>query len=170
MSEQDVTEESEAVEVEDAAVETESTDTEAPEAEEQGDDWRSNFDADKAADRIRKLQSEAKNLRTRAKSAEEKAASADEKDKQITSLQRELLQERVARRLGLPDELVERLRGDSEEELLADAEKLVALVAPKKAPVTKPTERLRGGGEPDAEAPELDPGKLADAAIKARGY
>ena len=122
------------------------------------EDWRSNFDADKAADRIRKLQSEAKNLRERAKAAEAKAEGVDERDKRITSLQSELLRERVGRRLNLPDELVDRLRGDSEEEILADAEKLVAIVG-RTATSTKPTERLRGGGEPDVE-PEPDLSKV----------
>lgn len=170
MSDQDATQETEATEevAEDTA---EVVETEAPEdSEETTEDWRSNFDADKASARIAKLQSEAKNLRTRAKTAEEKAASADEKDKTITSLQRELLQERVARKVGLPDELVERLRGENEEELLADAEKLIGLVSTPKATRTKPTERLRGGGDPDADIPELDPAKLADAATAARGY
>src|SRR5687767_4895379 len=143
MSDQDATQETEAAEeVAEETAEVVETETQE-ESDDTTEDWRSNFDAEKASARIAKLQSEAKNLRTRAKTAEEKAAGADEKDQTITSLQRELLQERVARRVGLPDELVERLRGDNEEELLADAEKLIGLVSSSpKATRTKPTEKL----------------------------
>lgn len=124
------------------------------------EDWRKDFDADKAADRIRKYQSENKNLRERAKAAEAKAAGVDEKDQRITSLESELLRERVGRRLNLPDELVDRLRGNTEEDILADAEKLVAIVGKPAGGGTKPTERLRGGGEPDTD-PEPDLSKIA---------
>jgi signal recognition particle GTPase len=147
-----------------AEQEAEEQTTEEPQegTEDQGsEDWRSNFDADKAADRIRKLQSEAKNLRERAKAAEKKAEGVDEKDQRITSLEGELLRERVGRRLHLPDELVDRLRGSTEEEILADAEKLVAIVG-KARGGGKPTESLRGGGEPDEE-PVPDLTKVVDA-------
>jgi hypothetical protein len=140
---------------------------EGEQASDDTEDWRKDFDPDKAAERIRKLQSEAKNLRTRAKTAEEKAAGADEKDKRITSLQSELLRERVGRRLALPDELVDRLRGDTEDELLADAEKLVGLLG-KPASGRKPAEQLRGGLDPEKE-PEEDPREVARR-IRARGY
>lgn len=147
----------------DTEVEETTTEGEQESQEDTGsesEDWRSNFDADKAAERIRKLQSEAKNLRERAKTAEQKAAGADEKDQRISSLEGELLRERVGRRLNLPDELVDRLRGNSEEEVLADAEKLVSIVG--KTPGTKrPTETLRGGGDPD-EDPAPDLRKIAD--------
>lgn len=152
----------------------EETPAEATEAPQEGgddkaevEDWRKDFDPDKAADRIRKLQSEAKNLRERVKAAEPKAASADEKDKRISSLERDLLRERVGRRLSLPDELVDRLRGDTEDELLADAEKLVGLLG-KPASGRKPAENLRGGLSPEKE-PEEDPREVARR-IKARGY
>lgn len=161
------------------------TDSEAPEAEEaptepqespqEGDDetsgpedWRKDFDPDKAAERIRKLQSEAKNLRTRAKTAEEKAAGAGEKDEQIKTLTGQLLRERVGRRLGLPDELVDRLRGDDEDAVLADAEKLVGLLGKPAATTRKPAENLRGGLDPERE-PEEDPREVARR-IRARGF
>lgn len=141
---------------------TDETQTEPQEgADDSGsEDWRKDFDADKAADRIRKYQSENKNLRERAKAAEAKAAGVDEKDSTISKLQGELLRERVGRRLNLPDELVDRLRGDNEEDILADAEKLVAIVGKSSGGSTRPTERLRGGGEPDSE-PEPDLRKIA---------
>ena len=154
--------------------ETEETPATGQDAPQEGDadkaeveDWRKDFDPEKAAERIRKLQSEAKNLRERVKAAEPKAASADEKDKRITALERDLLRERVGRRLSLPDELVDRLRGDTEDELLADAEKLVGLIG-KPASGRKPAENLRGGLSPEKE-PEEDPREVARR-IKARGY
>lgn len=149
--------------VEESTETEESQETSQEGADNDAEDWRSNFDADKAADRIRKLQSEAKNLRERAKTAEAKAAGVDEKDKRISSLEGDLLRERVGRRLGLPDELVDRLRGGTEEDVLADAEKLVAIVGKSASPGsgTKPKERLRGGGEPDKE-PDPDLRKIAD--------
>lgn len=165
MSEQDSTTTEEAPE---AAEDTTTDDVSAAEQEQQDDDaqvedWRKDFDPDKAAERIRKLQSEAKNLRTRAKQAEEKAAGADEKEQRIKALEAGLLRERVGRRLNLPDVLVERLRGDTEDELLADAEQLVALVtAPKATTTRKPAEALRGGGQPDKEPEETDLRKLAE--------
>lgn len=136
------------------------TDTDAPEAEEKSEDWRENFDATKAAEKIRKLQSESKNLRTRAKQAEDKAAGVEEKDSRISTLEAELLRERVARKLSLPDELVDRLRGDDEDSMLADAEKLVELLAPRRPSSQRPVEKLRGGGDPDREPEETDLSKI----------
>jgi len=167
MSEQDTTPEPE------ANTEAEETTEEQPEQSQESQedtnssdetDWRKNFDPDKAADRIRKLQSEAKNLRERTKAAEKKAEDTDgEKDQRISTLEAELLRERVGRRLNLPDELVDRLRGDTEDDLLADAEKLVALVGPAKRPGSRrPAEQLRGGGEPEREPEETDTRKIAE--------
>lgn len=133
----------------------------APEVEEQDEpDWRKDFDADKAADRIRKLQSEAKNLRTRAKEAEEKAKGVDEKDQHIGTLEAQVLRLDVALDLGLPRQIADRLKGNTREEMLADAEELVKLLNPKTT-TRKPVEALRGGGEPDTPPEERDLDKLA---------
>ncbi len=141
---------------------------EAPEAEEQAEveddepDWRKDFDADKAAERIRKLQSEAKNLRARAKEAEEKAKGADEKDTRIAALEATNLQYEVGYDLGLPKELVSRLRGSTRDELIEDAKSLLELVkTPTTRTTRKPVEALRGGGEPEQEPDETDVRKLA---------
>ena len=145
---------------------TEPDQSDAPEADEQDDredepDWRSNFDADKAADRIRKLQSEAKNLRTRAKEAEEKAKGADEKDTRIAALEATNLQYEVGYDLGLPKELVSRLRGSTRDELIEDAKSLLELVkTPATRATRKPVEALRGGGEPEQEPEERDLDKI----------
>lgn len=63
--------------------------------------------------------------------------------------------------------VAKRLSGDSDEALQEDARELFALLAP--APATpktpaRPRERLRGGGEPEADDPDDtdDPRKLAD--------
>lgn len=157
----------ETTEAEEVSAESQDAPQEDADKSDEVDDWRKDFDPEKAAERIRKLQSEAKNLRTRAKAAEEKAAGTDEKDKRISALEKDLLRERVGRRLSLPDELVDRLRGDTEDELLADAEKLVGLLG-KPASGRKPAENLRGGLTPERE-PEEDPREVARR-IKSRGY
>ncbi len=136
---------------------------EAPEAEgdDEPEDWRSNFDPDKAGARIRKLQSEAKNLRDRAKTAEQKAASLGEKETRISELEAENLKYKVGYKIGLPAELVDRLRGKTEDDLVADAENLLKLVGgPKPAPGSKPVEALRGGGKPDTPPEERDVDKI----------
>lgn len=153
---------------EDRTEETQDAPQEGEQQSSDTEDWRKDFDPDKAAERIRKIQSENKNLRERAKTAEQKAAGVDEKDKRISSLEGELLRERVGRRLSLPDELVDRLRGNSEEEILADAEKLVGLLGKPATPGRKPAENLRGGLDPEKE-PEEDPREVARR-VRARGY
>lgn len=125
------------------------------------DDSEDDFDPGRALSKIKKLNSENRQLRQAKKDAEAKAAGADEKDTQITALKAENLRIRIGARHGLPDELIDRLKGDTEEEILADAEKLLTLVAGRKAPTPRPKEALRGGGKPDAEPEETDPRKLA---------
>lgn len=163
-----ITTESDATEAEETAQEPQDSPQEGGDNNDGPEDWRKDFDPDKAAERIRKLQSEAKNLRHRAKTAEEKAAGADEKDKRITELQSQLMRERVGRRLGLPDELVDRLRGDDEDAVLADAEKLVGLLGKPASTTRKPAEQLRGGLDPEKE-PEEDPREVARR-IRSRGF
>lgn len=99
------------------------------------------------------------------KLADEKAAS----DKVAASAQGELLRLRVAMRKGLTEVQAKRLVGDTEEELEADAEELLASFkpadsdtddGPKNKP-TRPKERLRPGAAPDEEPDETDPRKLA---------
>lgn len=119
------------------------------------------FDPARALEKIRKLNSENKNLRDAKKAAEEKAAGTDEKDTRIQALEAENLRIRIGARHGLPDELIDRLKGNTEEEILADAEKLLALVSGKQAPTQRPKEALRGGGQPGVEPEETDPRKLA---------
>lgn len=152
-------------EVTDEAIEEPTTDveeTDAPEADEdETPEWRKNFDPDKAAARITKLQSEAKNLRERAKQAEQKAKGADDKDNRISTLEAENLRLSVGYELGLPLELAARLRGATKDELVEDARALVELVGNPKAPTQrKPVEALRGGGQPEKEPEETDVRKI----------
>jgi hypothetical protein len=61
---------------------------------------------------------------------------------------------------GLTPAQAKRLVGSTKEELEADADDLLATFGGKPGGGTKPTERLRGGGEPDTE-PTPDYHKLA---------
>lgn len=128
-----------------------------------GSDWRKNFDPDKAAARIAKIQSENKNLRERAKSAEQKASETEQTVKEkVPALESEVLRLSVALDLGLPKELAERLKGSNREELLADAESLLRLVSTPRPTPRKPIEALRGGGEPEAEPADTDLRKIGE--------
>lgn len=122
----------------------------------------SEFDADKALSKIRKLNSENRNLRAREKAATEKAATAEDAQKRVTSLEAENLRLRVGAKHGLPEELIDRLQGENEEEILADAEKLLDLISPKTGPSNRPKPKLAGGAAPTVEPEELDPRKLAE--------
>jgi len=124
-----------------------------PEEQQPGDDEK--FDPDRALDKIRKLNSENKNLRDAKKAAEAKAATADEKDTRIQALEAENLRIRIGAKHGLPEELIDRLKGNTEEEILADAEKLLDLVSTRKPPPSqRPSERPRGGTDPTATGDE----------------
>lgn len=68
----------------------------------------------------------------------------------------ELLRVRVAAKKNLPSELAERLRGDTEEELEADADRLSELVKPGKPSVDTDA----GKGRASSEGPS-DPAALA---------
>ena len=120
-----------------------------------------NFDPKKVLAKIKKQNSELKNLRDRAKQAEQKVEqTSEDKDKEISNLQTQLLRERVGRKTGLPDQLVERLKGDDEESMLKDAEDLLEVFAKSRPPTAKPHEQLRGGGRPESEPVEQDVRKI----------
>jgi hypothetical protein len=154
MSDEDTTQETEAPEAEDQNP-TE-TETDAPEAEDKDEQW----DPERAKRKIAKLNSEAANLRKRLNEAP-KAEDAAAKDKRITDLETASLRYEIALDLGLPKEIAARLQGKDRDEMVADAEKLLELLAPaKRPPSNRPTERLRGGGEPDVEPDETDLKKI----------
>lgn len=117
------------------------------------DDDSDEFDAEKAREKIRKINSENRNLRKRAAEAEAKAKGADENGQKLTALEAENLRLRIAVKHGLPERLVKRLTGTTEEEILQDAEELMELIGGKKPPAQQPKEKLRSvnGQSRDAE-------------------
>jgi hypothetical protein len=119
------------------------------------------FDPDKAREKIRKINSENRNLRKRAADAEAKAQGSDEKDKKLTALEADNMRLRVAVKHGLPESLVKRLTGTTEEEILQDAEELMELFGSKKPPTQQPREKLRSPGDPSGNA-DVD----VDAVVK----
>ena len=160
MSEQDAT-------TQDAPEVTETEEQQNPSAEpeesQEDADRDDAWDPERAKRKISKVNSENKALRERATQAEKKAASVDDLTKQNGDLNADNLRLRVGYELGLPLAIAERLKGSTREEMLADAEALVELVAPTKAPATRrPTEKLRGGGEPEREPEETDTRKIAE--------
>lgn len=128
---------------------------------EQDEDEGDRFDPARALAKIKKLNSEAANLRAAKKAAEEKAAGVDQKDSRIKALEAENMRIRIGARHGLPDELIDRLKGDTEEEILADAEKLLGFVSgSKKTPPTRRPSERPGGDQPDTDSEEKDVRKL----------
>lgn len=130
----------------------------------------------KALERERKARRDAEK---RAKELEpykkrvEEAEEADKTEKQRLEEQLEQLKPtaheaaklRVALRKGLTETQAKRLVGESEEDLEADADDLLASfqTADSTEPDTsrRPQERLRSGATPDSEPEETDPRKLA---------
>lgn len=125
---------------------------------------------------ITSLRNESANYRTKFRDAEAKIAAAKtpeefetavrERDEQITTLQTQFDRERVARKFNLPDDLAERLRGATPEELEADAK---ALQKYADTGSSTPPEDLKGGLTPDDDNQDaFDPKAAAKAALKRR--
>lgn len=133
---------------------------EQEDGDESQEDESSPFDSDRAMRKIQKLNSEARNLRERAQEAEKKAENADELTKTNESQASEILRLRVALKHGLPEALVGRLNGSSEEELLADAEELMGLFVAKEPPSRAP-KRKAAQRTPDSAEDGVDIDKLA---------
>lgn len=164
MSEQ-VNENPEATEVEDPQVEApEAEAEEETETEEDG-----GFDSQRALAKIAKVNSENKNLRAAKKAAEAKSAELGDKAQRAEALEAENLRLRVAVKHGLPESLLKRLSGSTEEEMLQDAEELMKMFGSKAPPSNQPKPRLRGGGDPTVEPDGLDdPDKFAEKMFKQR--
>lgn len=164
MSEQ-VNENPEATEVEDPQVEAPEAETEEEtETEEDG-----GFDSQRALAKIAKVNSENKNLRAAKKAAEAKNVELGDKAQRAEALEAENLRLRVAVKHGLPESLVKRLSGSTEEEMLQDAEELMKLFGSKAPPSNQPKPRLRGGGDPTVEPDGLDDtDKFAEQMFKQR--
>jgi hypothetical protein len=124
------------------------------------------FDPEKAREKIRKINSENRTLRERAKKAETKAQEAEGKGEQLTKLEAENMRLRIAVKHGLPESLVKRLSGTTEEEILQDAEELMELVGGRKPPTQQSKEKLRTPGSQTSSAGEIDYDKLAERALR----
>lgn len=136
------------------AEDKENKDGKSPDSAEKGDD----FDRERALETIRKLREIEKQHKQdkreldRLKEAEAKRNEAEmteleKAQKRSAELEAELQRERgektrlkVAAKHQLPDALAARLRGDTEEELDADAQELAKLLPKKKDPVLSPND------------------------------
>lgn len=149
--------------------------------------WDGDFDPDRAAKLVANLRSDLEAAKTELKTAKESLGEKEEAEK--TEFQRiqeraeaaekaaaesrmELLRLRVAKEHNLPDDLMEFLTGDSEEDLAAKAERLAEYAAGPAADVSgRPKPKLRPGTgveDPVAEAKaDFDPLAVAN---KARAY
>lgn len=117
--------------------------------------------------RLQEANDELKRQLDSATSNEDYQAAIAEYDDKIKAANLEAARERTGRKFGLPDALVSRLAGDTEEALEADAKELQALVAPQGAPAPTPAPQNppRGGLNPNEE--RVDPAATA-AAIRKR--
>lgn len=108
-----------------------------------------------------------KELRERldsAKTPEEVEAAVAEVRKKNEELELQLLRERVARQAQLPEALADRLRGNTEEELRADAAQLAGFAQP----VRQEPRDVQGGLDPRNKAEAIDPVALAREARERR--
>jgi len=151
--------------------------TDEPEADQPDKDWQAEATKWKAlarkhekaakenADAARRLAE----IEQTGKSEQERLAEARQAaEERATSAEREAARLRVAIRKGLTDVQARRLVGDTEEELEADADELLATFASIQAESDtdlprRPRERLRPGARPEATPDETDPAKLAEA-------
>jgi hypothetical protein len=102
--------------------------------------------------------------KTEQEKSAERAATAE---KDAADAKRDASRLRIAVKKGLTETQAKRLVGDTEEELEADADELVASFksdddgGEKPTTKTRPKENLRTGAAPSSEAEETDPEKLA---------
>lgn len=98
------------------------------------------------------------------KLAEKYKSEAEQAAKELAQLRVTALRERIARKNGLPDELAARLRGDTEDEINADAVELAKLIKPADEKGKKPGLTAVPGGSPSQETHAM-----AKARIYGRG-
>jgi hypothetical protein len=132
----------------------EGTETPAPqgdpaEAPELGDSGKKALDAERK--RAATAEREAKALKARLDQLEaanlselEKAQkAAAEATARLAEYEKTTIRQRVALTKGVPADLVDRLRGDTEDEIAADADALMALVSAPKSPRPDPSQGPR---------------------------
>lgn len=133
---------------------TENAETPAPqgdpaEAPELGDSGKKALDAERR--RAATAEREAKALKARLDQLEaanlselEKAQkAAAEATARLAEYEKTTIRQRVALTKGVPADLVDRLRGDTEDEIAADADALMALVTAPKSPRPDPSQGPR---------------------------
>lgn len=117
---------------------------------------------------LRKANKEAEKLRLQLKEYEDRDKSEAEKlaeraaaaERRAAEMEAQLMRREVALAKGLPAALVDRLRGGSREELDADADQLLALVAPPAPPVQEKRVPDLGQGRRDgAPAASVETGR-----------
>lgn len=127
------------------------------------DDWKAKARkhekaAKQAREALEAAQADLKTYEDRDKSDADKAEEARKAlEARASKAEAELLRLKVAQKKNLPPELAERLRGETEEELEEDAERLSELVKPGKSPVDTDA----GKGRPKSDGPS-DPAALAE--------
>lgn len=151
--------------------------TEEPDADQPEKDWEAEATKWKAL--ARKHEKSAKDnadaarrlaeIEESGKTEQERLAEARRaSDERASAAERDAARLRVALKKGLTEAQVRRLVGDTEEELEADADELLATFAPSNGEPDRdlpyrPRERLRPGARPEAMPDETDPAKLAEA-------
>jgi hypothetical protein len=127
--------------------------------DQENEDSEEGFDGEFDAARARRTINRLRRERNAAREAVRTAKSSPESE----SLRAENMRLRVAMTAGLDADLADRLRGNTEDELLEDAQKLLDRFYPaekKPLPTRQPKPALRGGSNPDEE-PELSPDDIA---------
>ena len=146
-------------------------DVDAPEGEQDGGDGSESQEDESSAPldqeatiaALRKARDQAAKYRQRTHEAEKKAEGASKETEAQAS---EILRLRVALKHGLPEALVGRLNGSTEEELLADAEDLMGLFVAKEPPSQSPKRkaplRTPGSAEDGVDIDKLALSQLAE--------
>lgn len=87
-----------------------------------------------------KLEQQLSELQETLQSNEEKLSSVDELERQVKTYKLKNLKTNIANQAGIPLDLADRLNGENEEELKADAEKMAGFVNKKQPLPMKQTE------------------------------
>lgn len=98
-----------------------------------------------------------------AKTPEDIEAATREYVEKVEGLELQLTRERIAHQFKLPDELAERLRGATEDELKADAEALQKFARPSRG-----SDDPKGGLDPRRDPEAFDAGAAADRILQQR--
>jgi len=135
---------------EETTEDTESSDEQGAEERSSEEYQREIKDLRAEAAKYRTQLREAQDALSKAKTPEDVEAAVAELSKQNAALEHELTKSKIARELNIPDALVGRLQGSTEEELREDASALLAVlgsVKPKAPKSTNPS----GGLDPEED-------------------